>query len=191
VITSFDTPVGPLGLSVSKHGLATSHFLKLGSSLNRPQKVKPRENSSLILEQATKQLEAYFKKERALFTLKLDPQGTTFQQKVWCELLTIPYGCTTTYGELAKRLGVKSAQAVGQAVKHNPLPIIIPCHRVLPATGSIQEPGGYAGGIARKRWLLNHENTPRSIDALPSSGVRYSGAVDGPHIELNQTVRSS
>lgn len=86
--------------------------------------------------------------------LPLAPAGTTFQQSVWQQLLTIPYGGVVTYGELAARLGCGSARAVGGAVGRNPISIIIPCHRVLGADGSLT---GYAGGTECKRWLLAHE----------------------------------
>ena len=83
----------------------------------------------------------------------LNPQGTSFQQRVWQELIKIPYGHTITYGELARRVGCRSAQVVGQAVGHNPIAIIIPCHRVVGSTGL----GGYAYGTERKRKLLDLE----------------------------------
>jgi methylated-DNA-[protein]-cysteine S-methyltransferase len=82
-------------------------------------------------------------------------QGTPFQQRVWALLLEIPFGQTVTYGALAKKLGCKSAQAVGVAVGKNPISILIPCHRVVGADGSLT---GYAGGLDCKRWLLEHEN---------------------------------
>lgn len=87
--------------------------------------------------------------------LKLRPMGSPFRQKVWEKLCRIPYGETTTYGAIAKELGTNSAQAVGGAVGHNPISIIIPCHRVLGADGSLT---GYAGGVRKKQWLLQHEN---------------------------------
>lgn len=87
--------------------------------------------------------------------LKLAPRGTPFQLRVWNELLKIPYGTTTTYGEIAKTLGNKmSAQAVGSAISHNPISIIIPCHRVIAADGSLT---GYAGGLEKKKFLLELE----------------------------------
>jgi len=86
--------------------------------------------------------------------LPLDPQGSAFQRRVWNILLQIPCGETITYGEIAKRIGCKSAQAVGGAVGHNPVSIVIPCHRVMGADGSLT---GYAGGIDKKVWLLRHE----------------------------------
>ena len=100
-------------------------------------------------------LDRYFAGERpAISELPLAPQGSAFRQSVWQLLCEIPYGQTVTYGEIAKRLGVRSAQAVGGAVGHNPVSIIIPCHRVLGSDGSLT---GYAGGVEKKIWLLRHE----------------------------------
>ena len=90
--------------------------------------------------------------------LPLAPSGTDFRQAVWRELLQIPYGETMTYGDLAARIGCASARAVGGAVSRNPISIIIPCHRVLGADGSLT---GYAGGTECKRWLLAHEELSR------------------------------
>ena len=86
----------------------------------------------------------------------LCPRGSEFQETVWRALRQIPYGQTTTYGELTRVVGCRSAQAVGGAIAHNPISIIIPCHRVLGSNGSLT---GYAGGEARKVWLLEHEGT--------------------------------
>lgn len=105
-----------------------------------------------LLRQAAVQLEEYFSGQRADFALPLSVAGTSFQQKVWTALLDIPYGETTAYGELAQRLGIpRGAQAVGQAVGANPIPFIIPCHRVIGKNGSIT---GFALGIELKKQLL-------------------------------------
>lgn len=105
--------------------------------------------------QARDWLDRYFAGKRpAANELPLAPQGSAFRQSVWRILCEIPYGQTVTYGEIAKRLSCKSAQAVGGAVGHNPISIIIPCHRVLGGDGSLT---GYAGGVERKIWLLRHE----------------------------------
>ena len=104
-------------------------------------------------------LDQYFKGEKpSISDLPLAPQGTEFQQRVWKLLYEIPYGEITTYGELAEQLH-SSARAVGTAVGHNPISIIIPCHRVIGANGQLK---GYAGGIERKIWLLEHEKRGRS-----------------------------
>lgn len=108
------------------------------------------------LQDCITQLEQYFSGERVNFDLKLNPQGTTFQKKVWEELLNIPYNKTRTYLEQSKALGdVKAIRAVASANGKNPIWIIIPCHRVIGSNGSLT---GYAGGIWRKKWLLAHEN---------------------------------
>ncbi|WP_299523482.1 methylated-DNA--[protein]-cysteine S-methyltransferase [Winogradskyella sp.] len=107
-----------------------------------------------LLDCAT-QLKAYFNNQLKSFDLNLNPEGTTFQKKVWNALLDIPFGKTTTYLQLSKQLGdVKAIRAVANANGKNPLWIIIPCHRVIGSDGSLT---GYAGGLHRKQWLLNHE----------------------------------
>lgn len=101
------------------------------------------------------QLEEYFAGERRVFQIALALQGTEFQRRVWAELERIPYGTTTSYGELARRLGdAKACRAVGLANGRNPVSIIVPCHRVIGANGDLT---GYGGGIDNKRWLLRHE----------------------------------
>lgn len=108
------------------------------------------------LEQAVSQLQEYFEGKRNDFNLKLNPKGTEFQQRVWQELLNIPFGKTLSYLELSKKLGdVKAIRAVAAANGKNPLWIVVPCHRVIGTDGSLT---GYAGGLGRKKWLLEHEN---------------------------------
>uniref|UniRef100_UPI00404919CA methylated-DNA--[protein]-cysteine S-methyltransferase n=1 Tax=Gelidibacter sp. TaxID=2018083 RepID=UPI00404919CA len=108
------------------------------------------------LQDCVYQLQDYFEGKREQFDLKLNPQGTDFQKAVWNQLQTIPYGKSTSYLELSKQLGdVKAIRAVANANGKNPIWIIIPCHRVIGTDGSLT---GYAGGLARKQWLLNHEN---------------------------------
>ncbi|WP_299533888.1 methylated-DNA--[protein]-cysteine S-methyltransferase [Ulvibacterium sp.] len=109
-----------------------------------------------ILEEATYQLHEYFEGKRKCFNLSLNPQGTDFQKKVWAALQEISYGKTVSYLELSKTLGdVKAIRAVAAANGKNPLWIVIPCHRVIGSDGSLI---GYAGGLYRKKWLLDHEN---------------------------------
>lgn len=109
-----------------------------------------------MLEDCTIQLYEYFEGSRKQFDLKLNPQGTKFQQKVWKLLETIPLGKTMSYLELAKQLGdIKAIRAVANANGKNPLWIVVPCHRVIGSDGSLT---GYAGGLYRKQWLLNHES---------------------------------
>lgn len=107
-----------------------------------------------IFAETRRWLDIYFSGRKPDFTPLLKPQGSSFQQKVWHELLTIPYGQTTTYGAIAKRLNCRSAQAIGQAIHRNPIAIIIPCHRVIGSNGSLT---GYASGIEIKRQLLTIE----------------------------------
>ncbi|MDD7887207.1 methylated-DNA--[protein]-cysteine S-methyltransferase [Flavivirga sp. 57AJ16] len=108
------------------------------------------------LEDCVCQLKEYFEGKRSQFNLKLNPQGTEFQKKVWKQLEQIPYGKTLSYLELSKQLGdVKAIRAVANANGKNPLWIIVPCHRVIGSDGSLT---GYAGGLHRKKWLLEHES---------------------------------
>lgn len=110
----------------------------------------------IVLQEAVTQLNEYFEGKRTDFTFKLNPLGTDFQQKVWKGLLEIPFGKTISYLELSKNLGdVKAIRAVASANGKNPLWIVVPCHRVIGTDGSLT---GYAGGLWRKKWLLEHEN---------------------------------
>lgn len=109
-----------------------------------------------VLQEAVTQLQDYFEGKRTHFGFKLNPSGTEFQQKVWKGLCEIPFGKTMSYLELAKQLGdVKAIRAVASANGKNPLWIVVPCHRVIGTDGSLT---GYAGGLWRKKWLLEHEN---------------------------------
>ena len=108
------------------------------------------------LQEAALQLQEYFEGKRTEFTFKLNPKGTDFQQKVWQELCNIPFGKTISYLDLSKKLGdVKAIRAAASANGKNPLWIVVPCHRVIGTDGSLT---GYAGGLWRKKWLLEHEN---------------------------------
>ena len=113
-----------------------------------------------VLQPACQQLQEYFKGDRTAFTFALAPEGTPFQQEVWQALLKIPFGTTLSYMDLAKRLGdPKAIRAVAAANGKNPIWIAVPCHRVIGSDGSLT---GYAGGLHRKKWLLNHESpTPQ------------------------------
>jgi methylated-DNA-[protein]-cysteine S-methyltransferase len=107
------------------------------------------------LKEAVRQVRAYFAGERTTFDLPIRQPGTTFQQRVWAELSKIPYGQTISYAELAKRVKKpKAARAVGSANGRNHLGVVVPCHRVIAADGTL---GGYGWGLAVKEWLLNHE----------------------------------
>ena len=108
------------------------------------------------LQNAVTELNDYFQGKRTHFDFKLNPKGTEFQQKVWQALLEIPYGKTCSYMDLSKKLGdVKAIRAVASANGKNPLWIVVPCHRVIGTDGSLT---GYAGGLWRKKWLLEHES---------------------------------
>ncbi|KIA97708.1 methylated-DNA--[protein]-cysteine S-methyltransferase [Flavobacterium sp. KMS] len=111
---------------------------------------------AIELQEAVSQLNDYFLGKRTDFDFKLNPKGTEFQQRVWKGLLEIPFGKTMSYLELSKKLGdVKAIRAVASANGKNPLWIVVPCHRVIGTDGSLT---GYAGGLWRKKWLLDHEN---------------------------------
>jgi methylated-DNA-[protein]-cysteine S-methyltransferase len=150
-----ETPLGPLWLTFTERDLAALEFagdnsLSLGCADTLPLHLIP------YTETARRELASYFNAVPTDFaTLTLDPYGTPFQLRVWQELRRIPYGTTISYAELARRVGnPKASRAVGQANAVNPIPIIIPCHRVINANGSL---GGYSSGPDRKRWLLRHE----------------------------------
>jgi methylated-DNA-[protein]-cysteine S-methyltransferase len=143
-----DTPLGHAKIIGDDHGITSVSILDTKQELSS---VVP----EILLECVT-QLKAYFKNERKTFDLKLNPKGTLFQKKVWKQLETIPYGKTISYLELSKQLGdVKVIRAAANANGKNPLWIIVPCHRVIGSDGSLT---GYAGGLHRKQWLLNHES---------------------------------
>lgn len=116
-----------------------------------------------VLARAARQLQEYFAGERETFDLPLAPHGTEFQRAVWSALTAIPFGATRSYGELAATLGRPTAsRAVGAANGQNPLAILVPCHRVVGASGALT---GYAGGLAAKEWLLRHEQRGRAAGA--------------------------
>jgi len=150
-----DTPVGPLRLYVTERGLTALEFAGEESSPPPEQEAPPLHLQPLI-DAARRELAAYFSGAPTDFgSLTLDPRGTPFQLRVWQELRRIPRGGTISYKELARRVGSpKACRAVGQANGTNPLPLIIPCHRVIAANGGL---GGYSSGLKRKEWLLKHE----------------------------------
>ena len=146
-----DSPVGRLRLRATEHGLEALEWVKAGDLPAAPVKT-PRG----VLREGAAWLEAYFRNHFPPSSLPpLSLAGTGFQKAVWVWLATLPPGRLTTYGEIARALGSPGAcRAVGQAVAQNPLPIFIPCHRVLASGGKL---GGYSSGLSRKRWLLAHE----------------------------------
>ena len=149
----YPSPIGVITLVSDEHSLTKLHFAKHLEAME-PQDMSSEPKSQAFAE-TFRWLDLYFSGKKPDFTPSLNPQGTLFQQKVWRELLTIPYGQTTTYGAIAKCLNCRSAQAVGQAIHRNPIAIIIPCHRVIGADGSLT---GYAAGLDFKRELLKLEN---------------------------------
>ncbi|MFP6807055.1 MAG: methylated-DNA--[protein]-cysteine S-methyltransferase [Pseudomonadales bacterium] len=147
------TPIGELLLAGKDKGLVYIGFP------NGKGKVKPEGDwieKSDCFPEASKQLHEYFRGERRMFNLKLAPHGTPFQLEVLDALLKVPYGQTCTYGDIASSIGrAKAVRAVGAANGRNPLPIVIPCHRVIGASGSLT---GFGGGLDVKKFLLNLES---------------------------------
>jgi len=149
-IRSLETPLGRYVLAARAAGLSYVQPEGAASQLEAdPAALRH-------LESAARALHAYFEGRRSSFEgLTLAPEGTPFQQEVWRALREIPFGCTASYGEIARRVGRDgAARAVGSANHDNPLGIVVPCHRVVGADGALT---GYAGGLERKRWLLRHE----------------------------------
>ena len=144
------TPLGTAKISGDENGIASISILEEGTITKK---------IPTVLKEAAKQLQYYFNGKRTHFDFKLNPQGTEFQQKVWQALLEIPFGKTCSYMDLSKKLGdVKAIRAVASANGKNPLWIVIPCHRVIGTDGSLT---GYAGGLWRKKWLLEHESSSK------------------------------
>jgi methylated-DNA-[protein]-cysteine S-methyltransferase len=142
------TPLGYTEIIGDENGISKIHVLNEEVEIS---KSIPKE-----LKNAVSQLQEYFDGKRTQFDFKLNPTGTEFQKKVWQELLQIPFGKTCSYLDLSKKIGdVKAIRAVASANGKNPLWIVIPCHRVIGTDGSLT---GYAGGLWRKKWLIEHEN---------------------------------
>ncbi len=152
-----DTPLGLAEISGNQDGIASVTVLNFNSE-DEKQAFLQKQESHIpeTLEDCVIQLQEYFRGERQKFSLKLNPKGTDFQHNIWKLLQTIPYGKTMSYLELSKKFGdVKAIRAVAGANGKNPLWIVVPCHRVIGSDGSLT---GYAGGLHRKQWLLNHES---------------------------------
>ena len=156
--TIFASPIGELTLTASETALTGVYFPK-------GRRIKfGRAGENDILQAAKQQLAEYFAGTRTTFDLPLEAEGTEFEQRVWKLLRAIPYGSTTSYGDLARKLGdLKEARAVGAANGKNPIPIIVPCHRVVGSNGDLT---GFGGGLERKRWLLEHEGALLRLGAL-------------------------
>lgn len=163
-ISWLDTPLGTMTLVADGDGLACVH-------LPHHAPAPERDRDRAVLRAARAQLTEYFAGQRTRFALPLCPRGTPFQHEVWRLLQDIPFGTTTSYGALARAIGRPSAsRAVGAANGRNPIAIIVPCHRVIGADGSLT---GYAGGLPAKRWLLAHEQVQQT---LPLQAPSYGAA---------------
>lgn len=142
-------PVGLIQITAEEDAVADISFIE--------PLAKQVESHSNILKEATEQLNEYLEGKRKNFSFKMSPKGTDFQKKVWQQLLAIPYGETTSYQEIAERVGSpKAVRAVGAANGKNPIGIVVPCHRVIGKNGKLT---GYAGGLDRKLWLLQLEQS--------------------------------
>ncbi len=166
IYTTVDSPVGELTLTASAGAID-------GLFMDGQRHVPGREGwlrDAAPFADLIAQLERYFAGELIEFDVSVRPSGTPFQERVWGALREIPYGETWSYGELARRLGAPgAARAVGLANGRNPIAIVIPCHRVIGADGSLT---GYGGGLERKSWLLRHESS-----VLDASGARAQGTL--------------
>lgn len=151
---AMDSPIGTLYLTASAQGLRSIHW-KAGADWQCGQAESSSGEINAILKQAVSELREYFAGTRTEFNVPLDLQGTEFQRQVWGELIHIPFGSTQSYGGIARRLNnPKAVRAVGSANGRNPIPIVVPCHRVIASDGSL---GGYAGGLKMKAQLLKLE----------------------------------
>ena len=151
-----DTPIGTLTLVGSDQGVRRVCFAELTDSDVQFLDALPVDAQHSVLVSAAQQLEEYFSGTRQLFDLPLDLVGTDFQLATWHALAHIDYGTTATYGEQARSIGrPRAVRAVGGANRCNPVPIVLPCHRVIGANGTLT---GFAGGLDTKRWLLAHEH---------------------------------
>jgi methylated-DNA-[protein]-cysteine S-methyltransferase len=158
---TIDSPVGRLRLFGTTDELV-GLYLPVQAAPDAPRR------ATRVLDLTAAQLAEYFAGARQTFDLPLAPRGTGFQQLVWQALAKIPYGVTLSYGELARTIGRPSAsRAVGAANGKNPISIVVPCHRVIAANGELT---GYAGGMAAKQWLLEHE---RALPAARAAGAAH------------------
>lgn len=143
----YSSPIGTLEITGNEDGIISLEFID--------EEIEPSKKIHESIKEVIYQLDEYFSGIRKEFGLKLNPAGTEFQKKVWKELMVIPFGKTSSYLDISLQLGDKNAtRAVGNANGKNPIAIIVPCHRVIGNSGKLT---GYAGGLWRKEWLLNHE----------------------------------
>lgn len=160
VATMLQTPIGPLRIEATPRGVCRIAFANKPRSEARMEARASKQTvagaSQKHLDAACRQLREYFAGRRSRFGFPLDFQGTAYQRRVWRALLRIPFGRTRSYGEMAARLGGPgAARAVGRACATNPVPVVVPCHRVVGSDGELH---GYDGGLWRKRLLLGLEN---------------------------------
>ncbi|MGD9582417.1 MAG: methylated-DNA--[protein]-cysteine S-methyltransferase [Lysobacterales bacterium] len=159
IYQTLDSPVGVLTLAADDAALCHIEF---PSNRHPAARAGWSPGSNAVLHRAGQQLREYFAGTRSAFDLPLRPRGTAFQMRVWQMLASIPFGQTRSYRQLAEACGnARAMRAVGAANGRNPLPIVIPCHRVIGADGSLT---GFGGGIDCKRWLLHHEREPERMD---------------------------
>jgi len=145
----YSSPIGTIEITGNEEGINTLYFIDAKKTTST--KTHP------FLKDCIQQLDEYFNSTRKEFNLKLNPEGTEFRKRVWDKLVKIPYGKTKSYLDIAKQMGDANAnRAVGNANAKNPISIIVPCHRVIGNDGDLV---GYGGGLWRKEWLLNHENS--------------------------------
>ena len=155
--TTYTSPLGPIVIESDGQAITSLRFSNEQACVTSTAQEKAGEEAATalpIIMETIQWLDDYFAGKRPCNVPRLNPQGTAFQKRVWTALLTIPYGETLSYGEIAKMVGCKSAQAVGQAVGANPIALLIPCHRVIAAHGKL---GGYEYGIEIKKRLLDLE----------------------------------
>jgi methylated-DNA-[protein]-cysteine S-methyltransferase len=166
-----ESPVGPLRLAADDDALLELQFMAGPKAAATPAGwVRAR---GPVLREARRQLEAYFAGKLEAFDLPLKPPGTAFQQSVWQALRTIPYGVTCSYGAIARQIGQPAAsRAVGLANGRNPIAIIVPCHRVIGANGSLT---GFGGGLPIKQALLELEGAQRGLDWAETRALRRAG----------------
>jgi methylated-DNA-[protein]-cysteine S-methyltransferase len=156
IFTSHRSPIGDVVIGVEKGAIAWLRFEDAHAHAHDHDHDHGHDHDARIAREAARALDAYFDGDLlALDSLELAPRGTNFQKRVWEELRKIPAGTTTTYGHIARAIGSPhAARAVGAANGANPIAIVVPCHRVVGADGTLT---GYAFGIDKKRWLLEHE----------------------------------
>ena len=163
---TYSSPLGPIVIESDSQAITRLRFSnEQASAFSTAEEKAPNEATTTIpiIAEAFRWLDDYFAGKRPCNVPRLDPQGTDFQKRVWQTLLTIPYGETLSYGEIAQMVGCRSAQAVGQAVGANPIALIIPCHRVIAAHGKI---GGYEYGTEIKKKLLELEGNPTKTSVM-------------------------